>query len=172
MFGDLERSRFIAYSAVCIGLIAIGSWISIPFVPVPFTLQTFFVLVTAAVMKRYAVVPVGLYLLFGAVGLPVFHNGIAGVGVFFGPTGGYLIGFLPAALCAGLAFERESAVLRILGLATATLVIYFFGVFWLVVSTGIPVSSAVILGAVPFLPGDIVKAAAAFLTAKTLGKVS
>lgn len=172
MFGNLERSRFIANSAVCIGLIAVGSWISIPFVPVPFTLQTFFVLVTAAIMKRYAVVPVGLYLLFGAVGLPVFHNGIAGIGVFLGPTGGYLIGFLPAALCAGLAFERESVSIQALGLAAATFVIYLFGISWLIVSTGISLPAAVLVGAVPFLPGDIVKAAAAYVTARTLRKVT
>ncbi len=58
MFGDLQRSRLIAYSAAFIGLIALGSWISIPSVPVPFTLQTLFVLLAGAVMKRQAVIPV------------------------------------------------------------------------------------------------------------------
>ena len=54
MFGDLQRSRRIAYTAAFIGLITLGGWISIPFVPAPFTLQTFFVLLSAAVMKREA----------------------------------------------------------------------------------------------------------------------
>lgn len=170
MFGDLERSRFIAYSAVCIGLIAIGSWISVPFVPVPFTLQTFFVLITAIVMKRYAIIPVGLYLLFGAIGLPVFHNGMAGLGVFFGPTGGFLIGFLPAALFAGLAYEQKSRVIHIAGLTAATLVIYVGGISWLIISIGISLPTAVLLGAIPFLPGDVIKAAAAFVIGERMEK--
>ena len=163
MFGDLERSRLVAYSAVCIGLIAVGSWISVPFVPVPFTLQTFFVLITAVVMKRHAIIPVSLYLIIGAIGLPVFHNGMAGLGVFMGPTGGYLIGFLPAALFAGLAYEQKSRVIRIVVLTAATLVIYVGGISWLSISTGISLSTAVLVGAIPFLPGDIIKAAAAFV---------
>ena len=97
MFGDLRRSRRVAYTAAFIGLITLGGWISVPFVPVPFTLQTFFVLLAAAVMKRDAVIPVTLYVALGALGLPVFHNGIAGFGVLLGPTGGYLLGFIPAA---------------------------------------------------------------------------
>ena len=76
MFGDLRRSRRVAYTAAFIGLITLGGWISVPFVPVPFTLQTFFVLLAAAVMKRDAVIPVALYVALGALGLPVFHNGI------------------------------------------------------------------------------------------------
>ena len=109
MFGDLRRSRRVAYTAAFIGLITLGGWISVPFVPVPFTLQTFFVLLAAAVMKRDAVIPVTLYVALGALGLPVFHNGIAGFGVLLGPTGGYLLGFIPAALLAGLAYESGVA---------------------------------------------------------------
>ena len=89
MFGDLHKSRTIAYSAACIGLIALGGWISIPCIPVPFTLQTLFVLLTGAVMKRYGAVPVALYILLGTLGLPLFHNGMTGPGVLLGPTGGY-----------------------------------------------------------------------------------
>ncbi len=108
MFGDLRRSRRIAYTAAFIGLVALGGWISVPFVPSPFTLQTFFVLLAGAVMKRDAVIPVALYVALGALGLPVFHNGVAGVGVLLGPTGGYLIGFIPAALIVGFAYESVS----------------------------------------------------------------
>src|SRR5512136_2185677 len=128
MFGDLDRSSKIGYSAVFIGLITLGSWISVPWVPVPFTLQTLFVLLAGAVMKRAAVIPVSLYVLFGALGLPLFHNGIAGPGVLLGPTGGYLIGFIFAGLVAGLAYEYRSRAIRICGLVAATGVIYLFGI--------------------------------------------
>ena len=116
----IHRARILAYSGTFIALIAAGSWISIPLPPVPLTLQTLFVLLSGIVMKRYAVIPVGLYVLLGAAGLPVFHNGTAGLGVLLGPTGGFLLGFIPAALIVGLAYERQSAKIRVLGLIAAT----------------------------------------------------
>src|SRR5512136_1237114 len=119
MFGNINRSRTIAYSAAFIGLITLGSWISVPCIPVPFTLQTLFVLLAGAVMKRYAVIPVFLYVILGTLGLPLFHNGVAGVGVLLGPTGGYLIGFIFAALATGLAYEHPSRPIRICGLVLA-----------------------------------------------------
>ena len=168
MFGDINRSRTIAYSAAFIGLITLGSWISIPCVPVPFTLQTLFVLLAGAVMKRYAVIPVSLYVILGALGLPLFHNGIAGVGVLLGPTGGYLAGFVVAALVTGLAYEHPSRTVRICGLALAMLVIYAFGIGWLMYSLDREFLPAFSAGALPFIAGDAIKAGAAYLIAERL----
>jgi biotin transport system substrate-specific component len=168
MFGDLERSRIITTSAAFIGLITLGSWISIPFIPVPFTLQTLFVLLAGAVMKRYAVIPVSLYLLLGMLGLPVFHNGIAGLGIILGPTGGYLLGFIFAAFIAGLAYEHESAAVRIGGLAAATMTIYLFGVTWLMYSLGRGFWLSLAAGVLPFIAGDVIKAGTAYLIAQKL----
>jgi len=168
MFGDLRRSRRVAYTAAFIGLIAAGGWISVPFVPVPFTLQTFFVLLAAAVMKRDAVIPVVLYVALGTLGLPVFHNGTAGIGVLLGPTGGYLIGFIPAALIAGLAYGSDSAAVRIAGLACAAVLILLCGVAWLVVSTGMVPAVALVLGMAVFLPGEAVKVGAVYLVEKQM----
>jgi len=172
MFGDLRRSRRVAYTAAFIGLITLGGWISVPFVPVPFTLQTFFVLLAAAVMKRDAVIPVALYVALGALGLPVFHNGIAGFGVLLGPTGGYLLGFIPAALLAGMAYESRAesraVLLRIAGLAGAALLILLCGVAWLVVSTGMAPAAGFILGMAVFLPGEAAKVGAVYLVGRQL----
>jgi biotin transport system substrate-specific component len=168
MFGDLDRSRIIANSAAFISLITLGSWISIPFFPIPFTLQTLFVLLAGTVMKRYAVIPVALYVAMGAMGLPVFHNGIAGVGVLLGPTGGYLIGFIFAALVSGLAYENTSRPVHICGLIGATLVIYTFGIAWLMYSLDRGFFPAFVAGALPFIPGDVIKAGAAYLIAERL----
>jgi biotin transport system substrate-specific component len=168
MFGDVNRSRSIAFSAAFIGLITLGSWISIPSVPVPFTLQTLFVLLAGIVMKRYAVVPVSLYVILGALGLPLFHNGIAGIGVLLGPTGGYLTGFIVAALVTGLAYEHPSRPVHICGLALATLAIYIFGIGWLMVSLDREFLPAFYAGALPFIAGDAVKAGAAYLIAERL----
>jgi biotin transport system substrate-specific component len=168
MFGDLDRSRTIAYSAAFIGLITLGSWISVPCIPVPFTLQTLFVLLAGAVMKRYAVIPVSLYVILGALGLPLFHNGVAGIGALLGPTGGFLIGFVVAALVTGLAYEHSHRAVRIVCLIAATLIIYAFGIGWLMYSLDMEFLPAFAAGALPFIIGDAVKAGAAYLIAGRL----
>jgi biotin transport system substrate-specific component len=114
------------------------------------------------------VLPVGLYVLLGALGVPVFHNGITGIGVLLGPTGGFLIGFIAAALFTGLAYEYQSKYVRIAGLAAGTLVIYGCGVTWLMISLGMTLVPAVVAGAVPFIPGDAIKAGAAYIIGKQL----
>ena len=168
MFGDLKKTRIIAYSAAFIGLNSLGAWVSIPFFPVPLTLQTLFVLLAGAVMKRYAVIPVSLYVLLGALGLPVYHTGVTGIGILLGPTGGYLIGFIFAALVVGLAYEHESETIRITGLIAGTVIIYIFGVAWLMYSLAIGPGPAVISGMLPFIPGDAIKVYAAYRIAQRL----
>ena len=165
MFGDPERARLIAETAGFVGLFAVGSWISIPFFPVPFTLQTLFVLLAGALMKRYAVVPACLFIVLGAMNLPLFHNGASGIGVLVGPTGGYLIGFILAALIVGLAYEQRSVAVRVAGLLSGTLVILICGATWLSISTGMEIWEAFLLGMFPFLPGDGLKAYGAYIIA-------
>lgn len=168
MFGDIARARTVAYSAVFIGLITLGSWISVPALPVPFTLQTLFVLLAGAVMKRSAVIPVSLYVILGALGLPLFHNGISGAGVLLGPTGGYLFGFIGAALLTGLAYENRSRYAHIIGLVLGMLFIYLCGIGWLMYSLDRGFVPAFLAGALPFIPGDAVKLAVAYLIAERL----
>jgi len=161
MYGNEARAAVIARTAAFIGLITIGGWISIPFVPVPLTLQTLFILLAGGLLRRYAVIPAAAYIFLGAVNLPVFHSGTAGIGVLLGPTGGYLIGFVPAALIAGLCYESSRGAIQLLGLAGATAAIYACGAAWLILSTGMPFWSAIIFGVLPFLPGDLLKASVA-----------
>ncbi|RQD81603.1 MAG: biotin transporter BioY [Methanocalculus sp. MSAO_Arc2] len=168
MYGNIEYSRALARTAAFSALIAVGGWIAItiPFLPlVPFTLQTLFIFLSAVVMKRYAVLPAGLYLLLGICNLPVFHNGTAGIGVLLGPTGGYILGFVPAALVAGLLVEQKFTYF---GLACAMAIIYLFGSSWLSFSTGMPFAAALAIGVLPFIPGDILKAAAALAIGKRI----
>lgn len=166
MFGDLDRASIISYSAAFIGLITLGSWISIPSFPIPLTLQTLFILLAGTVMKRSAVVPVSLYLILGTLGLPLFHNGLSGIGVLLGPTGGYLAGFVPAALVTGLLYEKASKKLHVAGLVLSIVAIYGCGIAWLCWSTGMGIPAAVLIGLVPFLPGDILKGSAVYLIAE------
>jgi biotin transport system substrate-specific component len=162
MFGDLQRSRIIAYSAAFIGLISIGAWVSVPFFPVPLTLQTLFILLSGAIMKRYAIIPVFLYVVLGALGLPVFHTGATGFGILLGPTGGYLAGFVIAALVVGLFYECKSTLMKITGLLAGTGLIYLCGVSWLMYSLSVGFIPALISGVLPFLPGDLIKGYAVY----------
>jgi len=168
MHGNPERTRLLAQSATFVALIAAGAWVAIPVGPVPVTLQTFFLLLAAPVMKRRAVIPAALYLLLGTLNLPVFHSGLSGIGVLLGPSGGFLAGFIPAAAVAGLAYEQRSRMIRISGLAAATGIIYAFGVAWLMLSAGISLPAAVLIGVLPFLPGDILKGAGVFVLGERL----
>jgi biotin transport system substrate-specific component len=168
MFGDYRRARIIAYSGALIGLIALGSWISIPVGSVPVTLQTLFVLLAGIVLHRYGAIPVFLYIVLGVLGLPVFHNGTAGIGVLLGPTGGFLAGFVFAALIVGLAYETQSRFVRAGGLVAATMCIYLFGVAWLMLSLHMAFLPAIVSGVLPFIVFDIAKAAAAYSIAGRL----
>ncbi|HVN66523.1 MAG TPA: biotin transporter BioY [Methanomicrobiales archaeon] len=168
MHGNPERTALLAGTATFIALLAAGAWVAIPVGPVPVTLQTFFLLLSAPVLKRHAVVPAALYLLLGALNLPVFHAGLSGIGVLLGPSGGFLVGFVPAAAVAGLAYESRSRAVRIAGLAGATAVIYACGAGWLLLSAGLTLPAALLVGVLPFLPGDALKSAGVFLLGERL----
>ena len=171
MLGNKKKSLLLSYTAVFVALIAAGSWISLPIPPVPFTLQTMMVLLCAAVMKRYAVIPVILYLALGCLNLPVFHNGTAGLGVVLGPTGGYMLGFIFAALVAGYLYESKKTIMHITGLILATIAILLFGTAWLAISAHMTIVAALFAGSVPFLIGDIIKLTLAFYIARWVEKI-
>ena len=169
MYGDEKRSALLMYSAVFTALITVGGWISVPFV-VPFTLQTLFVLLAASVMKKYAVVPAALYVMFGTLGLPLFHNGTSGLGILLGPTGGVLIGFIPMAVIAGVFFSKKTRAADISGMVLGILVCYFCGTVWFMVSAGASLPAALITCVIPFIAGDAVKIAAAEMVTLRLRK--
>ncbi|MDD1673312.1 MAG: biotin transporter BioY [Methanomicrobiales archaeon] len=166
MYGDSTRTQLLARTSAFVALITLGSWISIPFLPIPFTLQTMFVLLAGAIMQRRAVIPVLFYILLGIFNIPVFHNGFSGIGVLLGPTGGYILGFVPAALLVGIAYEYRSSAIRIISIVVATLLILVLGAVWLLYSTSISLPSALLFGIAIFLPGDILKGACVYLTAQ------
>ncbi len=144
--------------------------IPLPFTPVPLTGQTFGVLLTGmALGSRRGALAVALYVLEGAVGLPFFAGGAAGLAKLLGPTGGYLFAFPIAAFVAGLLAEcgwDRKPLTTVLGMLLASLTIFFFGALWLSYFVG-GIVPAVVQGVVPFLPGDIIKSllAAALLPA-------
>ena len=136
--------------------------IPVPGSPVPVTGQTFAVLLTAAALgPARGLAAQALYLVLGAVGLPVFADAAHGTGVVFGASGGYLIGFLVAAAITGYGARRgadRSPVRTLLLFALASVVIYVIGTTWLCLDTGMSASAGIAAGVTPFIPGDVAKA--------------
>ena len=139
-------------------LLAISSKVQIPLTPVPVTLQTLVLLVMSMFLGwRGAVGATSLYLFQGAIGLPVFAHG-GGFIILFGPTGGYLFGFLVASLVVGYLAEKgwdKSVVLTFTSMTIGTLIIYLFGVIWL--SYLKDLNTALVFGLLPFITPDILK---------------
>ncbi len=137
--------------------------IPLSFTPVPITGQTFGVLLSGALLgRRYGTVVVMAYVLEGIVGLPVFAGWRGGIASLFGPTVGYIVGFVPAAFVAGWLMELgwgHSFAKALAGLLVANAVIYAFGLPWLAFFVGIGKTLA--MGLLPFVLGDLLKATVA-----------
>lgn len=137
--------------------------IPLPFTPVPITGQTFGVLLLGALLgRRYGTAIVMAYVLEGIVGLPVFAGWSGGLAKLFGPTGGYIVGFVPAAFAAGWLMELgwgRSFAKALAALLIANAIIYAFGLPWLAFFVGI--DKALAMGLLPFVLGDLLKATAA-----------
>jgi biotin transport system substrate-specific component len=166
-----QQLKRMVYAALMAALTAAGAYIAIPVGPVPIVLQNLFVMLAGLLLGgRWALISMGVYLLAGAVGLPVFAGGAGGIGKFVGPTGGYLFGFAAAAFLIGIISERGRgrAVVDVMAMIAGTLVIYGFGVTWLKIITGMSFTRAVAVGMLPFLIGDAIKIAAAIPIARAL----
>ncbi len=164
------QAREVAYAALFASLIAASAFIAIPLGPVPFTLQVLVVLLTGLILgPRGGASAVGAYLGLGLVA-PVYAGGTSGLGVLFGPTGGYLWGFLLGAVTAGVVARRSGAGL--LGLTAAALAglvpIYLAGTAWLALQLHLSAGAAITAGALPFIAADLLKAGAAALAARSL----
>jgi biotin transport system substrate-specific component len=144
-------------------LIAIAAQIQVPMIPVPMTMQTFAVLLVAAALGfSRGAASAALYLVLGAVGLPVFAGAAALKAAM--PTIGYLVGFVAAAALIGYLSERGYAKnpLRLaFAFVAGSAVVYAAGVIGLMAILGIDMQTAIQIGVVPFLIGDALKAALA-----------
>jgi len=161
-----SEKRYVAFYdiAMILGgslLIGLSSQLKVvlPFGPVPVTGQTFAVLMVGALLgARRGSLAVIAYLVQGIAGAPVFAFG-GGPAVLLGPTGGYLVGFIPAAFITGLLAERgwdRRMTTTVLAMILGNLAIYTCGLLWLTCLTGMH-ASVVTMGLLPFIPGDVTK---------------
>lgn len=133
--------------------------IPLPFTPVPLTLQTLVVLLAGGLLgPRLGFVSQTGYLLLSLLGLPVLA-----AASFMGPTGGYVLGFVLAAVVMGLCARQRGLGWLIVGVVAATLTVYASGSLWLTAYTGQSLHNAIMLGVAPFVFGDALKCAAAVM---------
>ena len=155
-------------------ILAVSSKIKIPFYPVPMTMQTFVVLFLGISFGyRIALATIGLYLLEGIIGLPVFSNSPErGVGLtyFTGPTMGYLIGFLSACFLASFIKFEDNYFIIFLKLVLSVSTIYIFGILWLGILIGWE-KPIIQLGVVPFLYAEIFKITLLTVLTKKIFKI-
>ncbi len=167
----------IAYIALFIAIIAICSWISIPFT-VPLTLQIFAIFTAIGLLgTKRSFFCILAYLLLGLVGVPVFSGFRGGFAVLFGNTGGYIVGFLLSCLVSGPLIKKSKGniIKMIASMVLGLFVCYIFGTAWFVclynLNTGsIGIISALSICVFPFIIPDIIKITLAALLTKRLSK--
>lgn len=158
----MTRTRTMTLTALMTAIICIFAPISIPIPisPVALTLGTFAMYLTAYVLPpRQALTAIGLYLLLGAAGLPVFSGYTAGLSRFAAPGGGYLAGFLFLTGISSLFISRfpGNALAQMGGMLLATVVTYTLGTAWMAYLTNTTFLQSLPMGALVFLPLDMVK---------------
>jgi biotin transport system substrate-specific component len=165
-------TRELTVVALFAALTALGAWVRIPIQPVPFTFQVFFALLSGVLLGPFlGALSQLIYLSLGLVGLPVFAGGNHGISALWGPTGGYLFGFVIAAFLIGFLVKRFGLnsltsifVCTLGGLAA----IYLAGILQLMVVLDVSLYKALVVGFFPFVGFDLVKAALATVVARRL----
>lgn len=155
-------TRTLTLTALLTALLCILGPATLPLGPIPLSLTTGLLMLIALLLgARRALLCCCIYLLMGLAGLPVFSGFSGGAGALLGPTGGFLLGYLPLTLLCGLVFQRtENRMAHILGCIGATMLLYLAGTAWYCQQSGAGAATAWAVCVLPFLPGDALKIAA------------
>lgn len=164
--GIMKQSGYVGAIADTLGILsfiammALGAWVFIPlpFTPVPITLQTLFVLMSGLMLGKHGKTSMLGYLLLGAFGYGLFAQGSHGLGLLAGPTGGYLIGFVVASAFLGaVRTHLDSFPKTLFAVGFASFGILALGTLQLGVLFHLSATSALLMGFLPFVPGEISK---------------
>lgn len=147
--------------------------LAIPISPIPISLGSMAVYFVVSVLgRRLGFLSIVIYELLGLIGLPVFTGFTGGAGKLFGPTGGYLIGYLFMALICGYFVDKRGNSLPacFAGMLLGTIVCYLFGTLWLSFQASLSFSAAFAAGVLPFIPFDLIKLILAMMLGRQLRK--
>ena len=159
-----DRTRSFVRIALMAAILCLLCPISLPIGPVPLTLGTFAVCLCGGILGPWkATAAVGIYLALGAAGLPVFSGWTGGIARLVNVTGGFLIGYLPCAVCAGYALRRyrEKHLVPILLTLTSIFICHIAGILWYSVIAQVSLISSAAAVSLPFIIPECIKALAA-----------
>ncbi len=161
MTASSTRLRMMIISALFAAIIGVLAQLTVPLPLVPITGQTLAIGLAATILgAKYGTLSVLIYLCMGAIGLPVFAQLSGGLGILFGPTGGFLIGFIPTAFLIGFYLEKttftiaNAVIANVLGMFVALI----FGTVWLKFVASLTWTAAIASGFAPFLIVGLLKA--------------
>lgn len=165
-----SKARILVFSAVFAAMMAVGGIFAIPFFPVPLTLQTFFSYLSVLYLKKWAFLSQLIYISLGLIGLPIFGGGASGYIVLIGPTGGFLFGFIAGTFMSGNLLQKTSRMryATVAALSLCAVVIFMGGWLWLGYWLQGNLMEALLVGVLPFLPGDAVKMVLALIIGKKM----
>lgn len=152
--------------ALMAAVMCVLSPLTLPIGPIPVSLATFVLYLSVFLLgTKGAAISCVIYLLLGAMGMPVFSGFQGGLAKLAGPTGGYLVGYIFIPLIGGLIMEKaeRKPVITAIGFVAATAVLYLLGTAWFMVQTGSTLSHALAVCVVPFIPVDCGKIVVAVL---------
>ena len=203
MVYNYSKTTYLALCGLFAAIMAVCSMITIPlgFTPVPINLGTLGVFLTGGMLgRKYGTISMAVYVLIGAIGVPVFAGFKGGLAVLAGPTGGYIIGYIVAVFLIGLIIEfatsrhkeapRNKETSRnknaagnspsrlcpgyattAIAMVIGLLACYLLGTIWFIISTGTGVWASLVACVIPFLPGDAIKIAAATILVCRLRRI-
>lgn len=166
-------TRQLAVIGVMTAVTCVLAPFSLPIGPVPISLTNLAIYFSLYVLgTKYGCVSYLVYLLIGFIGVPVFSGFTSGPSKLLGPTGGYLIGFIPMALIAGLLIDKfiSKRIVCLLGMIGGTIIAYAFGTAWLAYQAGMDWKAALMAGVIPFIPGDLAKMVLAMIAGPQIRK--
>lgn len=163
---DTKKTLFSVRQLTTVGMLTavicvLGPFaLNIPISPVPISLGTLGIYLAVSILgMRPGTLSVAIYILLGFAGVPVFVNFTSGAGKLFGPTGGYIIGYILMALICGFFIDKWDGrfMVNFLGMVLGTAICYLFGTIWLALQMSLTFPQALAAGVLPYIPFDLVK---------------
>lgn len=167
-----NKTYAIAVTALMAAVTCIVAPLSIPIGPVPISFTNLAIYLALYILDwKKGTISYLLYLIIGLAGLPVFSGFTGGIGKLAGPTGGYIIGFIPMAIIAGIIIDKfNKRWIQFTGMVVATAVCYAFGTLWFCLQSGTDAAAALSICVIPFIPGDLIKMIIAITIAPEIRK--